>query len=317
MIKASKEIIKQNRELIALGVGLATPLIILTIVVLNQKPNEQITPPVELAEVKEFSFFENVEIEGSSALVTNLNTGEILFKKNENEKKPIASITKLMTTLVASEKLGSKNKSTITINDSFLTPEGDWGLRTGDTWSVKNLIDFTLLTSSNDGAKALALSAFESEDENKFVAEMNSLSQRLGLADTYFRNETGLDINFEQEAGAYSTATDITKVLDYISVTNPALFDGTNKRTDNFVVNDKLYKSNNTNEIINELPGAVISKTGYTELAGGNLVVVVDLGLNNPVSIVVLGSSKTGRFEDVKKLYDEAVNYYSDNILKQ
>lgn len=254
--------------------------------------------------------FKHFSVEAKSALVTELNTGKILYAKSENSRQPIASITKLFTSVVASEKLGRIGRESIEIKSDHLTPIGDWGLEVGDNWKVRELIDFTLLTSSNDGAKALAFSAFEGSDDSKFVSEMNTFSRKIGLQDTYFLNETGLDMNLDSEAGAYSSASDITKALKYITFTNPGLFDETTKDRDIFYVGGKIYDSENTNRVVNQLPGIILSKTGYTDLAGGNLAVVVDTGLNNPVAIVVLGSSKEGRFEDVLKLYKETIDYY-------
>jgi serine-type D-Ala-D-Ala carboxypeptidase (penicillin-binding protein 5/6) len=265
--------------------------------------------------------FEDLEILAKTALVTELNTGKILYSKRGGEKQPIASITKLFTSLVASEKLRRIGVESVLIREGHLTPHGDWGLATGDTWGIGDLIDFTLLTSSNDGAKALAVSAFPSTTlgtservgNSKFISEMNSFSRRLGLQDTYFLNETGLDVRLESEAGAYSSASDIAKILEYITFTKPELFDGTRNPTRNFYVGGKYYDSDNTNKVVNQLPGLLISKTGFTNIAGGNLVVVIDTGLNNPVSIVVLGSTKDGRFEDILKLYDETIDFYIQN----
>ena len=64
----------------------------------------------------------------------------------------------------------------------------------------------------------------------------------------------------------------------------------------------------NTNDLVDQIPGMIGSKTGYTDLAGGNLVLLVDIGIDHPIAIAVLGSTRDERFSDVKKLIDATTN---------
>jgi D-alanyl-D-alanine carboxypeptidase len=67
----------------------------------------------------------------------------------------------------------------------------------------------------------------------------------------------------------------------------------------------------NTNQGVVQVPGALLSKTGFTDLAGGNLVVVFDAGMAHPVAVVVLGSTVEGRFTDVKRLMDATLAHFA------
>ncbi len=304
---------KQNRDLFILFLFFLIPLLILAFSLIIKNPkniNEEATNKNQ----KEY-VFDTKNIKAESILVTELNTDKIIFKKNEKEKRAIASITKLMTVLVASEKLSTKNINNIKINEKHLTAFGDSGLLVGQVWKVKDLIDFTLITSSNDGAKALALSAFEN-DETLFVKNMNLFAQNLGLQNTHFVNETGLDLIDKNEAGALSTAEDITKILKFIVLNETDVFSESTKGNKRLTVGDKNYEISNTSSAVDMLPGAIISKTGYTDLAGGNLAIVIDFGLNNPISIVILGSTMEDRDQDIINLYNQTANYYAKNIRK-
>jgi serine-type D-Ala-D-Ala carboxypeptidase (penicillin-binding protein 5/6) len=303
----------QKRELIVITLFFALPLLVMGFIYIKNTYKDKTTHTVQ-KENKNI-YFETEPLRAQSAMVTELKTGKILYKLNEKEPRPIASITKLMTSLVASENFEKRGIEEITINKNYLTPFGDSGLLVGQVWKIKDLIDFTLITSSNDGAKALAMSAFLN-DESSFVSEMNILSRKLGLVNTQFINETGLDINSETEAGAISSAEDITKILKYITTNELETFSGSANSKETITIGEKVYETENTNKLVEKLPNVLVSKTGYTDLAGGNIALVVDFGLNNPISIVVLGSSKEERESDVLKLYESTAKYYSQNLRK-
>lgn len=303
----------KKRELAILTLSLMLPLIVMSLILINEDFRPKQDGEATQTEVFANSYEFQADIKAKSAIVTELNSGNILFSKNSEEELPIASITKLITTLVAIEKFKQDNVSNILINEDHLTPEGDSGLFVGQIWGVKDLIDFTLITSSNDAAKALSISAF-GDEESKFVADMNQLSRKIGLANTFFVNETGLDINLESEAGAISTANDVSKILKYIYENNMNEFitSSNNKKLLRNI--DAIYELENTNKSVNKIPGVILSKTGYTDLAGGNLAIITDVGINNPVAIVVLGSSLEERENDILELYNETMKYYSNNL---
>lgn len=255
---------------------------------------------------------DNVELLARAAVVKNLRTGEVLYSKNENDKLPLASLTKLMTALVATES--GDNNVVIQITDEDIATEGGSTLLVGERWSLRNLRDLTLVNSSNDGASAMAntIGAIIQPDidtvspKDIFVSKMNQKAEKIGMYSTFFYNESGLDEN--EGAGALGSANDIATLFDYILENNPDIIEPT--KEDLIYINslDGLqHPATNTNISVDELPNIIGSKTGFTEEAGGNLAVILDAGLNDPIVLVVLGSTVEGRFSDIKKLSEEFV----------
>ncbi len=267
-------------------------------------PATSTVDPVPLSHI-----FEDTEIEARSAIVWDVQTQRVLFNKNADDQRPLASITKLMTALVAYELLDPED--TVAIS---LQAEGNSGLNEGETFTMQNLADLTLIESSNDGATALGARAgstvLPDEDPNAvFVQAMNLKAEELGLTKTYFKNSTGLDIS-ETQAGAYGSARDVALLMEYIitNVTDAVALTNTDVTTINNK-NGDYHLVKNTNEVVNDIDGLIASKTGYTLLSGGNLVVAVNVGLNRPVVVAVLGSSYDGRFADTMELIERARLY--------
>lgn len=260
---------------------------------------EQITILPNVAE--HFSF----NLEGESAVVYDLNTGQAIFSYNADKQLPLASLTKVMTALVSAQNLTAEQ--IITIQAIDLAPLGESGLVVGEKWTAKNLVDFTLTTSSNDGAAALARAV--AGDVPTFTKMMNDQAEAIGLTETYFLNPTGLDLG-SQNSGAYGTASDIAVLMAYIATHYPDLMQATEKPSIRVSSLDQIaHYGPNTNKITREIPGLLASKTGFTDLAGGNLAILMDAGLDQKIAIVVLGSSEDGRFRDVKKLSQATINW--------
>ncbi|MEX0909775.1 MAG: hypothetical protein WDZ75_00595, partial [Candidatus Paceibacterota bacterium] len=95
-------------------------------------------------------------------------------------------------------------------------------------------------------------------------------------------------------------------LLEYPSILNHSRF-GSHSLVS---LNGRNFEAENTNQLTRSIPGLLASKTGYTLQAGGNLAVVVDIGFMRPVVIVVLGSTREGRFADVEKLYEITREYF-------
>ncbi len=262
--------------------------------------------------------FPKVSLEAKSAYVYDLRTGEAIFSLDSDKLLPLASLTKLMAALVASEL--SPDSQTVTVTSAALATYGDSGLQIQERWSLKNLLDFSLLTSSNDGIRAVALALValgrleDSEElEASFVKSMNDKAAKLGLKRTYFWNETGLDES-EVKGGAYGTAEDLTTLMAYIMHNEPSLLEAT-KEAQLLVhsLDQNVHLAKNTNLLVREIPGLLASKTGFTEMAGGNLVFVFDPEIGRPIVVTVLGSSPQGRFADARKLIEGTLTYLKTN----
>jgi|CXWK01.1.fsa_nt_gi D-alanyl-D-alanine carboxypeptidase (penicillin-binding protein 5/6) len=256
--------------------------------------------------------FVDLELTAKSAVVLNTKTGEIIFQKNEKDVLPLASLTKLMTAVTAVEIL--PQDSTVRIAQEYLAEEDAAGLFANEKWKAADLMAFTLVASSNVGARAIATAAgallphnTSVDPRDAFISELNSKAKALDLDSLTFYNDTGLDLN-ETQAGAYGNAVDIAELTQYILKKHPELLEPTKHTKLDFISQTRfLHKVKNTNQDVVTVPGIIGSKTGYTDLAQGNLVVAFGPGLDGPYVAVVLGSTFDGRFTDMQKLISATV----------
>jgi D-alanyl-D-alanine carboxypeptidase len=210
-----------------------------------------------------------------SLLVLNSGKEKILFKKNENEILPIASLSKLITASVVFEE----------------TPDISEKIEfKGKKVSFKELLEKMLYFSDNDIAEFLA----EKFGNEKFIEKMENLTKRISLSNTHFLNPTGLDpenLTFSsstKDSFNYSTAKEMVILAKHILKERPQIFELTNK--------DLKFDL---------LPGQKIigSKTGYTKEAGGCLLLVISDEKGNYFINVILGArDKDKRFEEMQKL---------------
>ncbi|MGB2580791.1 MAG: serine hydrolase [Minisyncoccia bacterium] len=248
--------------------------------------------------------FETISLEAHAAYVIELKTGTVLYAKNENQRLPLASITKLMTTLIVRENLSEDIVATITKDD--LSIMGDSGLHTGERWRLGDILNVMLLVSSNDAAHAVSGLLGQGDDTNAkravFIQKMNEKAQLLNLEQMEFFNESGLDVNDSQNGG-YGSARNVAILFAELWRKYPEAVEITAHKDARIYSQDNIaHILPNTNEIVGSIPGLIASKTGFTDMSGGNLTVIFDRGIGDPVLIVVLGSSYKGRFDDVQKL---------------
>ncbi|MDE2071405.1 MAG: D-alanyl-D-alanine carboxypeptidase [Patescibacteria group bacterium] len=227
----------------------------------------------------------------------------ILYQKDSAEQLPLASLTKLM---AARAVLSARSPQTsVRITEQDLAPEGDWGLRVGDTLTLGALLHLGLVASSNDAMAAAAASL-----GNDYTKAMDITAQDLGLSKAYFLNSTGLDLNSEI-SGAYGSALDVALLTAAFYKEYPQFFELTSQPTVSVEDGSRTLTAEATTRPLQNLAGFVGAKTGYTDLAGGNLAAVVDLWPGHPVVAVVLHSSEAGRFNDIKTLIAAARSTFS------
>ena len=259
----------------------------------------------ETRQIKNKKDYFNIELKAKSAFVWDINNNRELFAKNADEPLALASLTKVMTAVTAEDYF---NKNTnIKIQPEFLKPEGDSKLLVGDLWRAKDLLDFTLITSSNDGAMAVASVLKENNTDIDFVERMNQKAKQIGMENSTFFNVHGLDEN--GKGGSYGSARDMATLFSYALKKYPELLESTRYKNISITTNSGIYGAKNTNTAIDEIPNLVASKTGYTDIAGGNLVVAYDAGINHPIVVSVLGSTEEGRFEDILKLVRASLDF--------
>ncbi len=270
-------------------------IIVVSFVVSHQALRNRISSPAQVA----INPFENLNLTAKSIFVYDVRTNKVLFSRNPDERLPLASLTKVMTALVAQSH--ESKDSIVTISSYAIRAEGDSGLRVGEKWSLEKLLDFLLASSSNDGATAVAL-AFGAEKD--FINSMNTKADELGMKNTYFFNPTGIDES-SQRGGAYGSARDTTTMFAYILKNYPNLLSATTKAEFNISSsNNIVHKVKNTDPIAENIPGIKGSKTGFTDLAGGNLIIAFDPEIGRPIVISVLGSTAEDRFTDMEKLVE-------------
>lgn len=247
---------------------------------------------------------EGVSVRATSAYVWDIEGQRALFTKNSNEVLPLASITKLMTALLAHELIADETPATVSLR--AIKQEGASGLSAGEQLEAEKLRELALVSSSNDAAFALAASVGELLGERdpvyQFIAGMNIRADELGLETLEFKNTTGLDVS-ESEPGAVGSAKDVSFLMEYIVRNYPELLEPTQQTATRIYNTAGAYHDiNNTNEVALEIPNMIGSKTGYTDLAGGNLTIAFDVAYNRPIVITVLGSTRDERFSDVLRL---------------
>jgi D-alanyl-D-alanine carboxypeptidase len=242
-----------------------------------------------------------VSITAKAAYVYDVKAKRALYNKEADMVLPLASITKLMTSLIATELIDGT--TTVKIPKAAVQQDGASGLREGEQISSRSLTDYSVIASSNDAAFALGAAvgkAIGGTDPNSvFTQSMNIRAEQLKLSSMKFYNPTGLDISVT-EAGAYGSARDVTFLMEYILDNYPDLLNPTTETSVKIYSEDgAYYLAENTDPVISKIPNLLASKTGYTDLAGGNLTIAFDAGFNRPIIITVLGSSFSGRFNDV------------------
>ena len=254
-------------------------------------------PPVEGFPVA--TAYDDVVISAKAAIVYDLVEGKVLYEKNAQAQLPLASLTKLLTVYAGANALGAGSRVTVSAN--AIMTEGESGFMPNEEFAFSDLAKAALVGSSNDAAAAIA----ENAEQRRAVSTeylFRNAAAAAGLASTYAVNGTGLDVN-GQLSGGYGSAEDIAllsgalleRVRDIaLASTKPTLTVES--------LSGNTYTFKNTNPDVERIPGLMLSKTGYTDLAGGNLAVIFDASINHPIAVVVLGSSVENRFTDVDRL---------------
>lgn len=247
---------------------------------------------------------EDIFVRAEAAYVWDVAGQRALYKKNEGDILPLASITKLMTAMVAHELITDQEQVRVPL--AAIQQSGNSGLMAGEAMTVEELTQLALISSSNDAAYALAANVGqllgERDPAQQFIAGMNIRANELQLPTLSFANTTGLDIS-ATEPGAVGSARDVSFLMEYILLNYPELLTPTTQSSTRvFNTAGAYHDVSNTNAITGDIPNMLGSKTGYTDLAGGNLTIAFDLGLNRPIIITVLGSTRDERFTDVLEL---------------
>ena len=241
-------------------------------------------------------------INSKSAIIYDRSSGSILYGKSENEKRKMASTTKIMTATIIIETCNLND--TIEVSKKAAGTGGSrLGLKAGDKITILDLLYGLMLRSGNDAAVALA--EYAGGDIPGFAKLMNSKASELGLANTHFETPHGLDSDEH-----YTTAYELALLSNYaLENTTFAKIVGTKNYT--ITINGYPKALNNTNELLGNMDGIYGIKTGFTN--GANRCLVTACKRNNmDIICVVLGAdTKKLRTLDSIKL----INYVFNNFV--
>lgn len=236
-------------------------------------------------------------INSRAAIIYDRTSGSILFKKNENEKRKMASTTKILTALIVIENANLDDIVTIS-SKSAGTGGSRLGLHTNDKISVRDLLYGLMLCSGNDAAVALA--EHVGGNLTEFANLMNNKCEILGLTSSHFVTPHGLDND-----NHYTTAYELAILTDH------ALKNETFRKlvgTKNYTVsiNGHVKNLSNTNELLGNLNGVYGVKTGFTNGANRCLVTAVKRDNMDLICIVLGADTKKDRTKDSIKLIEYA-----------
>ena len=250
--------------------------------------------------------FADPSINARAAILYDLNSEKVLFSAEPEKKLPIASLTKLMTAVIVIENADLED--TVTVKNSAIEKSkkegGGSDLNAGEKIKVSDLLKLILIESSNDAAYSL--------DEHladkygiSLVEKMNEKAGIIGMGDTLFTEAAGLD-----DQNSFSTSQDLIKLVKY-SFRYDLLYDILKIQKTEVVSTDGRLRHQilNTNQLLGLLFNIIGGKTGFTELAGGSMILVTEAPSGSSRLItIVLGSSD--RFSDARRLVEWAEKAY-------
>ena len=253
-------------------------------------------------------FAQNFDTSGKNVILYNMNDYEIIYSKNAEEKTQIASLTKIMTTIVGIENIEDLNKNITFTEKDFEGTVGysKAGFKVNDEATYLDLLYGIILPSGADAVNALVNNTLGYDE---FIKKMNELAKKIGMNNSHFSNPIGKD-----DEQNYSTAKDLSLLLKY--ALNNKLFK-TIFTTKEYTTSNGLSLKSTLNSYSNILDTNKIdgAKSGFTKSAGRCLASITNL---NDVSylLVVINSSTEFPYNAIKdtlSIYD----YYNENYSYQ
>lgn len=240
-------------------------------------------------------------LNSKSAIIYDRETKKVIWGKNEKQKRPMASTTKIMTSIVVLENANLKD--TVIISKKAANTGGSClKVNTGDKVTVNDLLYGLMLRSGNDTAVALAEHVGGSVEG--FINLMNKKAEELQLKNTHFVTPHGLD-----DDEHYTTAYELAVITDY-ALKNEKFAQIVNTKTCTININGMPRQIANTNELLGNLNGVNGVKTGFTGNAMRCLVTSCTRNGNQIITVVLGADTKSKRTEDSIKLIEYAFSNY-------
>lgn len=248
-----------------------------------------------------------LDVNTNKYILMDMDTNRIIIGENINEVKSVASISKIMTAILAIES--GKMDDKVTVGDEILAAYGSGiYIKQGEILTLKDLVYGLMLRSGNDASYAIA--KYVGGSVEKFVKKMNEKAIEIGMKNTTFNNPNGLD----EEKGNYSTAYDMAILTSYAMKNNEYK---KITKTKKYVLktNMNVYSWNNKNKLLKLYKYATGGKTGYTKIAKRTLVTTAS---KNNINLVVVTLNDGDDWNDHIELFDYGFNTYKKyNILKK
>jgi len=288
-----------------------------------EEPNPIITENREHAtsfqpELKEFSPRLSI-VTAHASIIMDADSGKVLYEKNAEERRQIASLTKLFTATIIMERV--KNlEELVTIDEEAVYSEGTRigcprsgycngvRLKPGEKLTVRDLLKAALMNSANDAA--IALGKHVGKTQGGFADIMNARAKELGLTNSHFCTPSGLEPDGREEE-CYSSAADIAKVTVH-ALSFPEIWEIMRFEKQFISSADGVYTHEifNTDQLLGQFPNLLGTKTGFTPLAGYSLLAVAtDSAANHKVIAVVLDDQS--RWQSIQSMFDWSFQAFS------
>lgn len=241
-----------------------------------------------------------IETSARSAILMDLDSNRILYEKNINEVRSVASISKIMTAVIAIESGKLDNK--VTIGDEINKAYGSGiYIKVGEILTLRDLLYGLMLRSGNDAAVAIA--HYVGGSVEKFVEMMNQKAKEIKMTNTTFNNPSGLD----EDKGNYSTAYDMALLTSYaMKLDEYKEITGTKKYT--LTTNKNVYSWINKNKLLSIYKYTTGGKTGFTEIAKRTLVTTAS---KDNINLVVVTLNDGNDWQDHENLFEYGFSNYT------
>lgn len=247
-----------------------------------------------------------------ASIIVDVDSGEVLYENDADERRQIASLTKLFTATLVVERIKNLDEWVTIDEEAVYAPGTRVGcprsgfcngerLKIGEQVSVRDLLKAALMNSANDAA--IALGKHIGGTQEGFAKIMNARARELGLQNTHFCTPSGLEPD-GRESECYSSARDVA-LLTAHALEYDILWDTMRLEKTFITSSDGQYSHEifNTDELLGQLPNLIGTKTGFTPLAGYSLLAVAtDPGRNHRVVAVLLDDPY--RWENIRSMFD-------------
>lgn len=245
-----------------------------------------------------------IDTSATSAILMDQDSGRILYAKDIHNTRSVASISKIMTALIAVES--GKLKDKVTIGDEIKKAYGSGiYIKAGEELTLEDLVYGLMLRSGNDAA--LAIAKYVGGSVEHFVDMMNDKARELKMEDSTFHNPHGLD----EEDGNFSSAYDMA-ILMSTAMKNEEFAKIVGTKKYKLKTNMNTYIWYNKNKLLNQYQYTTGGKTGFTKIARRTLVTTAS---KQNLNLVAVTLNDGNDFEDHMNLFDYGFKQYQNQII--